>query len=72
MNVEWSTSDRNNKEMYSWFYESKKFLGCLMYREKRVNWKKTENGENIFFKALADRFWLTSMIIISRVKEQQI
>ena len=43
-----------------------------MYREKRVNWKKTENDENIFFKALADRFWLTSMIIISRVKEQQI
>ena len=43
-----------------------------MYREKRVNWKKTENGENIFFKALADRFWLTSMIINSRVKEQQI
>ena len=30
-------------------------------REKHVNWKKkTENGENLFFKALASRFWLTS------------
>ena len=30
-------------------------------REKHVNWKKkTENGENLFFKAPASRFWLTS------------
>ena len=30
-------------------------------REKHVNWrKKTKDGENLFFKALANRFWLTS------------
>ena len=30
-------------------------------RGKRVNWrKKTEDGETLFFKALANRFWLTS------------
>ena len=28
-------------------------------REKRVNRKKKENGENIFFKAVADRFRVT-------------
>ena len=29
-------------------------------REKHVNWrKKTKDGENLFFKALANRFWLT-------------
>ena len=39
--------------------------------EKRVLLgKKTENGKIIFFKALANRFWLTSMLI-SCVKEQQ-
>ena len=33
--------------------------------EKRVNWKKnknknkTEDGENLFFKAIANIFWLT-------------
>ena len=29
-------------------------------REERVNWekKKTENGEKLFFKASANRFWL--------------
>ena len=26
-------------------------------REKRVNWKKTEYGENLFFKPLPNRFW---------------
>ena len=26
-----SACDRNNKSMYSCFYESKKFLCCLMY-----------------------------------------
>ena len=36
-------------------------------REKRVNWKKTENGENRAFKTLANRFWLTSKLI-RRVK----
>ena len=39
-------------------------------REKCVNWKKTEDGENVFFKALPNRFWLTSKLI-SRFKEQQ-
>ena len=30
-------------------------------REKHFNWKKkTEDGENLFFKVLAKRFWLTS------------
>ena len=30
-------------------------------REKKVNWKKkTEDGKYLFFKALANRFWLTS------------
>ena len=39
-------------------------------REKRINWKKREHGEDIFFKALANRFRLTSELI-SCVKEQQ-
>ena len=34
------------------------------YREERVNWKtknkKTEDGETLFLKASANRFWLTS------------
>ena len=34
-------------------------------REKRVNWKKTENGENIFFKALVNRFRLTLKLTVS-------
>ena len=42
----------------------------LLYREERVNWKKTEDGENIFFKALVNRFRLTSKLI-RHVKEQQ-
>ena len=29
-------------------------------REKHVNWKKTEDGENLLVKALANRFLLTS------------
>ena len=29
-------------------------------REKYVKWKKTEDGENLFFKAIGNRFWLTS------------
>ena len=30
-------------------------------RGKRVNWrKKTEDSETLFFKALANRFWLIS------------
>ena len=33
--------------------------------------KKTKNGENIFFKAFANRFQLTSKLLI-RAKEQQI
>ena len=27
-------------------------------REKRVNWKKTEDGENLYFKVLVNKFWL--------------
>ena len=50
--------------------ESKKFLGCSMLKKTRVNWKKTENCENIFFKALVNRFRVISQLI-SRVKEQQ-
>ena len=40
--------------MHSCFYEKKKFLGCLMERAK-----KTEDGQNVFFKALAKNFLLT-------------
>ena len=32
----------------------------VQYRKKHVNWKKTEDGENLFFKVLGNRFWLTS------------
>ena len=41
--------------------ENKKFLGCLMQRETCQLEKKTktEDSENLFFKALANRFWLT-------------
>ena len=36
-------------------------LVVVQCREKKVNWKKnTEDSENLFFKALANRFWLTS------------
>ena len=41
--------------MQSSFNESKKFLDCLIYRKE-----KTEYGENVFFKAFAKYFWLTS------------
>ena len=50
-----SSCDRNNKSMYSCFYESKKFLSCLMHWEE----KKTEDSENVFFKALAKNLLLT-------------
>ena len=39
-------------------------------REKRNNMEKTEDGGNIFLKALANRFRLTSKIIRC-AKEQQ-
>ena len=29
-------------------------------RDKHVRWKKTEDGKNLFFKALDNRFWLTA------------
>ena len=29
-------------------------------REKHVNWQETKDGENLFFKAIANRFWLRS------------
>ena len=41
--------------MYSFFYESKKFFGCLMKREE----EKTEDCESVFFKAMAKYFLLT-------------
>ena len=28
----------------------------VRYRDHRVNWKKTEHGKNLFFKASANRF----------------
>ena len=36
-------------------------------REKHVNWKKktTEVGENLFFKALDNRFWLFMANLLS-------
>ena len=43
--------------MYSCFYESKKFLGYFMKDVERG--KKTEDGENVFFKAFAKNFLLT-------------
>ena len=54
-NVEWSTCGRNDKNKKQ-FYESKKLLGSSMQRETCQSEKKGENGENIFFKALANRF----------------
>ena len=53
-------SDRNNKGIYSCFYESKEFFGCSKKRETCHLEKKTEDSENLFSKALANRFWLTS------------
>ena len=44
MNAE-SACGRNNKSMYSCFYESKKFLSCLMYSEG----KQTEYSQNVLF-----------------------
>ena len=46
--------------MYSRFYESKKFFGCSMSRETS-QLEKTRDTENLFFKARANRFWLTSI-----------
>ena len=50
-----SSCDRNNKSMYSCFYESKKFLSSLIKRER----EKIEDSENVFVKALAKNFLLT-------------
>ena len=61
-NLEWTTCDRKSKSMHSYFYESKKLLGSSMRRNALVR-KKRENSENIFFKALANRFWSTSKLI---------
>ena len=36
INTESSTCDRNNKRMYSWFYESKKLLGKKKKKQKMV------------------------------------
>ena len=32
----------------------------VLCREEHINWKKTEAVENLFFKALPNRFCLTS------------
>ena len=72
INVKWCTCDRNSEDMYSCFYESKKFR----FREKHgveriVSFgEKKEDNENIYFKALSNRLWLTSKLI-RRVKVQQ-
>ena len=47
--------DRNNKSVYSCFYESQKFLSCLMYREE----KQQKIVKMHFFKAFAKKFLLT-------------
>ena len=49
-----SACDRNKKSMYSCFYESKKFLSCLMYWEV----KKQMIVKIYIFKALAKIFLL--------------
>ena len=33
---------------------------CQLKKKKEKKKKKTEDGENLFLKALANRFWLTS------------
>ena len=70
INLEWHTCDKNYKDYKNYkvaFTKAKNFLvvRCI---EKRVNWKKTKDGENIFFKALANRFRLI-LKLIKRVKE---
>ena len=37
-----------------------KARNSLVVRCRNVNWKKTEDGEHLFFKVLDNRFWLTS------------
>ena len=49
--------------------KARNFLICQCI-EECVNWNKVEDGEEIFFKALANRFRLTPKLI-RRVKEQQ-
>ena len=68
-NVEWSTCGRNDKNK-KYFYESKKLLGSSMQRETCQSEKKGENGENIFFKALANRFRLKLKLIRCVVEQQ--
>ena len=42
----------------------------LIFRGRYVNWKRKKDGENICFKALANRIQLTSELI-RRPKKQQ-
>ena len=42
----------------------------LRCKEKHVNWKNTEDGENIFFQTLGNKFRLT-LKLVRCVKEQQ-
>ena len=37
--------------------KAKIFLGCSMKRETSQLKQKTEDEENLFFKALVNRFW---------------
>ena len=39
--------------------KARNFL-VIRCREKHVNWRNTGDAENLFFKVLANRFWLTS------------
>ena len=46
--------------IFLWFLKARNSL-VFQCREERFNWekeKKTEDGENLFFKASANRFWL--------------
>ena len=54
------TCDRHKKAIHSSFYQSIKLFGCLMQKKTCQLEKKSEHSENLFFKALGDRFWLTS------------
>ena len=56
INVELITPDRNNKGIYS----CKKFIACSLKKEKCQLEQKKQDGEHLFLKALANRFWLTS------------
>ena len=49
INVVWHDYDRNDKDISSSFYESKKIVACLIKRETVNLKKKTEDGEKVYF-----------------------